>query len=205
MVLRQYLIAVCGTTGVGKSRFAIDMALRLPCGAKIINADAMQAYEGTDILTNKVPHSERKGVEHLLMSFKKPGEQYIVGEWVKDAIREVCLNLTLNLLPDISHPKMQDRQNTRRRQNPDCCRRNVLLDTASPFPGKFAFARRSRSPSNRWSTAIASVRTYPWYIARGLTLALPRAADSITFRQGRPEPGVRLASASCPLRPCHRK
>lgn len=87
--LRKTVIAVCGTTGVGKSKFAIDMALSLPCNAKIINADAMQAYEGTDVLTNKVPMHERRGVEHALMSFKKPGEQYVVGEWVGDAIREV--------------------------------------------------------------------------------------------------------------------
>lgn len=26
------------------------------------------------------------GVEHLLMDFKKPGEQYVVGQWVHDAI-----------------------------------------------------------------------------------------------------------------------
>lgn len=89
MALRKPLIAVCGTTGVGKSRFAVDLALSLPYGAKIVNADAMQAYEGTDILTNKIPLSERKGIDHLLMSFKRPGEQYVVGEWVKDAVREV--------------------------------------------------------------------------------------------------------------------
>ncbi|TFK56828.1 hypothetical protein OE88DRAFT_1650306 [Heliocybe sulcata] len=33
----------------------------------------------------------RQGAEHLLMSFKKPGEQYVVGDWVRDAIREVSL------------------------------------------------------------------------------------------------------------------
>ncbi|THH03717.1 hypothetical protein EW145_g6064 [Phellinidium pouzarii] len=83
------LIAICGTTGVGKSRLAIELALALPSSGKIINADAMQVYEGLDVLTNKVQISEQQGVEHLLMSFKKPDEQYFVGEWIKDAEREV--------------------------------------------------------------------------------------------------------------------
>ena len=94
------LIAICGTTGVGKSKLAIELALALAqneqqarhggyTGARIINADAMQVYAGIDILTNKVPANEQCGVEHLLMGFKHPGEQYVVGEWVKDAMRLV--------------------------------------------------------------------------------------------------------------------
>src|ERR1700733_10620915 len=89
----QPLIAIFGTTGVGKSKLGIELALALAQseqngwkGARIINADAMQVYEGMDILTNKAPMAERRGVEHLLMSFKKPWEQYVVGQWVQDAI-----------------------------------------------------------------------------------------------------------------------
>lgn len=96
MALRP-LIAICGTTGVGKSNIAVELALRLKQGgfkhgwrgAKIINADSMQVYEGLDVITNKMPQEERKGVEHLLMDFKKPGEQYVVGQWVQDAIKLV--------------------------------------------------------------------------------------------------------------------
>ncbi|KAJ7632285.1 tRNA isopentenyltransferase [Roridomyces roridus] len=91
MTLRP-LIAIFGTTGVGKSNLAIELALHLKSrrkGARVINADAMQVYAGLDVLTNKVPESERQGVEHLLMGFKKPGEQYVVGQWVKDAISAI--------------------------------------------------------------------------------------------------------------------
>ena len=102
MALRP-LIAICGTTGVGKSKLAIELALALSqnqphgkhtsiegySGARIINADAMQVYAGMDIITNKVPQEEQCGVEHLLMGFKKPGEQYVVGQWVKDAMQLV--------------------------------------------------------------------------------------------------------------------
>ena len=69
-----------------------------------INADAMQIYTGMDVITNKVPLDEQEGVEHLLMGYKKPGEQYVVGQWVKDAIQAVCFRLwpitqILNTLP----------------------------------------------------------------------------------------------------------
>jgi tRNA dimethylallyltransferase len=91
------LIAICGTTGVGKSNLAIELALQLSraslkCGwkgARIINADAMQVYMGMDIITNKVPETERRGIEHFLMGFKQPGEQYVVGQWVQDAMKVV--------------------------------------------------------------------------------------------------------------------
>jgi len=91
------LITICGTTGVGKSDLAIELALhlsRIPRtdhwkGARIINADAMQVYQGLDIITNKVPEHERQGIEHLLIGFKAPGEQYVVGQWVQDALKTV--------------------------------------------------------------------------------------------------------------------
>lgn len=91
MALRP-LIAIFGTTGVGKSNLAIELALHLKScrkGARIINADSMQVYAGLDVITNKVPEAERHGVEHLLMGFKQPGEQYVVGQWVEDAIDAV--------------------------------------------------------------------------------------------------------------------
>lgn len=88
------VIVICGTTGVGKSKLAVELAQRISQGAlssewkasKVLNADAMQVYRGLDVLTNKLPESDRHGVEHLLMDFKNPGERYVVGDWVKDAM-----------------------------------------------------------------------------------------------------------------------
>ncbi|OCB88085.1 tRNA isopentenyltransferase [Sanghuangporus baumii] len=71
----------------GKSKLAVELALAV--GGKVINADAMQVYRGLDILTNKLRVDEQRGVEHVLMNFKKPGEQYVVGEWVRDARQEI--------------------------------------------------------------------------------------------------------------------
>lgn len=107
----QPLITVCGTTAVGKSNLAVELALRLAQGgfvkgwkgAKIINADSMQVYSGLDVITNKIPEEERKGVDHLLMGFKKPGEQYVVGEWVQDALELVCYAVPELLHHDLIH------------------------------------------------------------------------------------------------------
>ncbi|CDO74728.1 hypothetical protein BN946_scf184593.g10 [Trametes cinnabarina] len=91
------VIVICGTTGVGKSKLSIELALALARGsgghpyrgARIINADSMQVYVGMDVITNKVPVEERYGVDHLLMDYKKPGEQLTGPEWIKDAIQAI--------------------------------------------------------------------------------------------------------------------
>ncbi|OCH95263.1 tRNA isopentenyltransferase [Obba rivulosa] len=102
------LIAICGTTGVGKSKLAIELALALSAseghkhgyrGARIINADAMQTYIGMDVITNKVTRQEMRGVEHLLMDCKRPGEQYVIGEWVQDAMKTIDETHERNQLP----------------------------------------------------------------------------------------------------------
>jgi tRNA dimethylallyltransferase len=58
---------------------------------RILNSDAMQVYRGLDIVTNKIPLDEQNGVEHCLMGFKEPGDQYVVGEFVQDASKIVSL------------------------------------------------------------------------------------------------------------------
>lgn len=46
------LICVCGATGTGKSKMGVQLAKAL--NGEIINADAVQLYDGLDIATNKV-------------------------------------------------------------------------------------------------------------------------------------------------------
>ncbi|KAG5645032.1 hypothetical protein DXG03_007211 [Asterophora parasitica] len=59
----------------------------------------MQVYSGMDVITNKVPEAERHGVEHLLMGFKSPGEQYVVGQWVQDALKAIDETHKRNEIP----------------------------------------------------------------------------------------------------------
>ncbi|CAE6502452.1 unnamed protein product [Rhizoctonia solani] len=94
------LIAVVGSTGTGKSRLSIELAsaVRDQLGfinspwksAKIINADAMQAYKGLELVTNKVTQAEMNGVEHTLFDFRELDQEYVVTEWVADAIAEIA-------------------------------------------------------------------------------------------------------------------
>lgn len=62
---KHKVVVIMGATGSGKSRLAIDLAQHFH--AEILNADCMQVYEGLDIVTNKVPVEERKGVIHHLL------------------------------------------------------------------------------------------------------------------------------------------
>jgi tRNA dimethylallyltransferase len=89
------VIAIVGTTGVSKTRLAVELATRFTCASphwrcsKIINGDAMQCYKGLEILTNKASPEERQSVEHLLMDFRAPGDQYLVTDWVNDAMLSI--------------------------------------------------------------------------------------------------------------------
>ncbi|KZV91623.1 tRNA isopentenyltransferase [Exidia glandulosa HHB12029] len=90
------LIAILGSTGVGKSKLAVELAHSLSrkllngvepwSGAEVINADSMQVYRGLDIITNKISEDEKQGVPHHLIGFKDVGEQYVVHEWIRDAV-----------------------------------------------------------------------------------------------------------------------
>ncbi|KDQ11644.1 hypothetical protein BOTBODRAFT_177046 [Botryobasidium botryosum FD-172 SS1] len=85
------LVAVVGTTGVGKSQLAVELARSVSeiglgwQSGSVINADAMQVYNGLDVITNKITEAEMCGVPHHLIGFKKPGETYVVFEWLRDA------------------------------------------------------------------------------------------------------------------------
>ncbi|KAI5461685.1 IPP transferase-domain-containing protein [Mariannaea sp. PMI_226] len=59
------LVVVLGSTGTGKSELAVELATRL--NGEIINADAMQLYNGLPIITNKIPSTEQKGIPHHLL------------------------------------------------------------------------------------------------------------------------------------------
>lgn len=104
---KRDLVAVIGTTGVGKSQLAVELALSLsklvkgkgrevmmPTQAEIINADSMQVYKGLDVITNKMTVQEMKGVPHHLMGFLNPGEDYRVGGFQADAISKVSFTLS---------------------------------------------------------------------------------------------------------------
>lgn len=60
-------ILIAGPTGVGKSAFAVELALRF--GGEIVGADAYQVYRGLEILTAQPEPSLRTHVPHHLIGF----------------------------------------------------------------------------------------------------------------------------------------
>ncbi|KAJ3415948.1 hypothetical protein HDV05_003789 [Chytridiales sp. JEL 0842] len=82
------VLAVIGTTGVGKSALAIEIAKAV--GGEIINADSMQVYKGLDIITNKVTPEEKAMADHHLMDFVDPMHEYSVSQFEKDAIAKIA-------------------------------------------------------------------------------------------------------------------
>ena len=60
------------------------MKLANEFGAIIINADALQIYDGWRILTARPNLSDEKKVRHFLYGTKPMNELYSVGDWLKD-------------------------------------------------------------------------------------------------------------------------
>ena len=80
---KNNVIAIVGTTGVGKSQFSIDLAQAI--NGEIINADSMQVYKGLDNITNKHPMDERNGVPHHVMDYVGWDEEYFIHKFSEDA------------------------------------------------------------------------------------------------------------------------
>ncbi|KAF8403234.1 hypothetical protein HHK36_011335 [Tetracentron sinense] len=78
------LVVVMGASGSGKSRLAIDLASHF--SVEIINADSMQVYEGLDVLTNKVPFEDQKGVAHHLLGSISPSVEFTSKDFRDSAI-----------------------------------------------------------------------------------------------------------------------
>ncbi|XWS73949.1 hypothetical protein CRYUN_Cryun02cG0173400 [Craigia yunnanensis] len=93
------VVVIMGPTGSGKSRLAIDLATHFPI--EIINADSMQVYQGLDVLTNKVPLYEQKGVPHHLLDIIGSNVEFTAKKFRDSAIPIIGGILSRNCLPVI--------------------------------------------------------------------------------------------------------
>ena len=83
-----HLIAVIGATGTGKSDFSLDLAQALgrrSLTAEVVNADAMQLYQGMDIGTAKLSPDHRRGISHHLFDVLSPAEEAAVSSYQEQA------------------------------------------------------------------------------------------------------------------------
>ena len=78
------LVIVLGPTAVGKSRIAVDLALRF--GGEVISGDSIQVYRGFDIGTDKPGPETRRGVPHHLIDIVGPEVQFTAADFVREAL-----------------------------------------------------------------------------------------------------------------------
>jgi len=76
------LFALCGPTGVGKSKRSLELAERYH--AEIIGVDSRQIYRGFAIGTAQPPASEMQKVKHHLINFCEPTRVYSAGDFCND-------------------------------------------------------------------------------------------------------------------------
>jgi len=77
------VIFVVGPTAVGKSAYAVELALEN--SGEIVSADSMQVYKGLDIGTSKPSIEERKGIIHHMIDIADPKQDYSAGAYSKEA------------------------------------------------------------------------------------------------------------------------
>ncbi|KAM5569269.1 adenylate isopentenyltransferase 5, chloroplastic [Rosa sericea] len=97
---KDKVVIVMGATGTGKSRLAIDLALKY--SAEIINSDKMQVYKGLDTLTNKVTEEECKGVPHHLLGTVDPESNFTANDFKHHASLAIESILERDRLPIIA-------------------------------------------------------------------------------------------------------
>lgn len=81
--MRPALVVVAGPTASGKTRLAVELALRL--GGEVISADSQQLYRGLEVGTARPTAAERAAVPHHLLDLAAPGEGMDAVRWAARA------------------------------------------------------------------------------------------------------------------------
>lgn len=82
------VLAVVGPTASGKSDLGISIAKAIG-NAEIVNADAMQLYQGMDIGTAKLGKEFRQGIAHHLIDIVAPDQELTAVEYSKLAYEAI--------------------------------------------------------------------------------------------------------------------
>ena len=87
MDLKSKIILISGPTASGKSDFAVRLAKKVK--GEIINADSMQVYKETKILTARPGPEEQKKIKHHLYGFLSIRRKFSTGQWLELAIKKI--------------------------------------------------------------------------------------------------------------------
>jgi tRNA dimethylallyltransferase len=90
--LSAELIAIFGPTAVGKTQIAIELAQLLSergMRSVAVSADAIQVYEGMDVLSGKPSAEQLEQLDHRLISFVSAQDEYSVGQYAQAAHAEI--------------------------------------------------------------------------------------------------------------------
>jgi tRNA dimethylallyltransferase len=97
------LLVITGPTASGKTRLALEVALRLCTPGltpEILSADSAQVYRGMNVGTDKLLPHERQGIPHHLIDLVDPDEDFSAARWALLA-REVLDRLAQEGKPGI--------------------------------------------------------------------------------------------------------
>ena len=84
---KNTVVVIAGPTASGKSGLALDFALRY--SGEIVNADSMQVYAGTPIISAAPSEAEKKLVPHHLYEIYPPQKNGTVVDWLKLAVQTI--------------------------------------------------------------------------------------------------------------------
>lgn len=80
---RKRAVLIAGPTASGKSALALRLAGE--AGGSIVNADALQVYDGLHLLTARPGVEETQRAKHLLYGFVPPTRRFSTGDWARAA------------------------------------------------------------------------------------------------------------------------
>jgi tRNA dimethylallyltransferase len=86
------ILALFGPTAVGKTGVSVAVADRLRARGEdpvAVNCDSIQVYRGLETLSGAATTEERGLLEHRLLSFVEPGEEFSAGRYAEAAHREI--------------------------------------------------------------------------------------------------------------------
>jgi tRNA dimethylallyltransferase len=86
------VLALFGPTAVGKTGVAIELAERLRERGEdpvAVNCDSIQVYRGLETLSGAAGKEERARLEHRLVSFVEPSEEFSAGRYAELAHAEI--------------------------------------------------------------------------------------------------------------------